>query len=145
MHPRVLSVDQPWAWAVCEGIRPVLSRFWEYETRFTGPVLIHAARKRFDFTGAQWLMDQGYDIPDLPRGSIVGRVQLTACAPDAVARRTLGRDTHLWMVDDPAAFHLVLSEPEHAPFPMECAANRAQLGSAPHGWKAAFETPAEAG
>lgn len=146
MQPRVLSVDQPWAWAICDGIRPILSRLWDHETRFTGPVLIHAARTRFDLAGSQWLLDQGYDIPrNLPRGSIVGRVQLTACAPDGLARRTLSRDTHRWMVDDPAAFHLVLTEPEHAPFPMPCAGTRAQLGRAPQGWKAAFEVPAEAG
>jgi ASCH domain len=38
---RVLSIQQPWAWAIVEGHKRVENRTWT--TPYRGPVLIHAA------------------------------------------------------------------------------------------------------
>jgi hypothetical protein len=40
---RALSIQQPWAWAIAQGKKPVENRTWP--TAYCGPVAIHASKK----------------------------------------------------------------------------------------------------
>lgn len=88
---RVLSVLQPWAWAIVHGPKRVENRSWR--TDYRGPLLIHAGKSRS-------LLDEDYSdlpmsVPDASRltfGAIIGECQLVDCVP--------GGD----LEDDPFAF-----------------------------------------
>lgn len=138
--PRLLTVTQPWAWAITTGIQPILSRYWADGTRFTGPVLIHASRTHFDLDGSRWLTDQGYEVPrELNRGVIVGRVYLACCVSTELVRRVLGASRQAWIDTTPGAWHLVFTDPEAAPHPIAVhGAQNNGLVAAPRGWRNAF-------
>ena len=40
---KALSIQQPWAWAIVNGFKPVENRTWR--TNYTGPLLIHAGKR----------------------------------------------------------------------------------------------------
>lgn len=75
---KALSVRQPWAWAIVHAGKDVENRTWG--TRYRGPLLIHASTN-YDRAGKAWIRDElGIEVPpDLPRGGIIGRVQLVGC------------------------------------------------------------------
>lgn len=78
---KAISIRQPWAWLIVEGVKPVENRSWA--TRYRGPLLIHAA-KTFDLEGYRWI---ALNFPELElphrmsfqRGGIVGQVRLVEC------------------------------------------------------------------
>ena len=76
-----LSIQQPWAWLIVNGYKPVENRDWP--TRVRGRVGIHAGQK-FDREGYEWVRRTFPDIP-LPapdafeRGGIVGSGRLVDC------------------------------------------------------------------
>lgn len=143
----MITIEQPWAWAVLAGIRPIITRSWNAPTAFTGPVLIHASRRRFDLAGSQWLTERGHEIPrGLERGAIVGRVELAVCVTSDVARSVLSQSDHVWLDSIPGAYHLVFTSPESATQPVAAHDTRnGGLAPAPRGWKAAFESPVDVG
>jgi hypothetical protein len=82
-----LSVQQPWAWLIVNGLKDIENRTWP--TRVRGDVLIHAG-KRFDREGyrfVQRMIAEGESL-DLPapeqfeRGGIVGMTRITGCVED---------------------------------------------------------------
>jgi len=81
---KTLSNRQPWAWLIVQGIKTVENRSWA--TPYRGPLLIHASM-RFALNAAEFAqlrkqVLKKYDIwisDDLPRGGIVGQVQLVDC------------------------------------------------------------------
>lgn len=88
-----LSIQQPWAWLIAKGLKPVENRTWS--SAYRGPLLIHAGKK-FDWEGLRWLKD---NMPELtPKliahfgvrtfykkmgcrdlGGIVGQVKMVDC------------------------------------------------------------------
>ena len=89
---KVLSVRQPWAWALIHGGKDIENRDWK--TNYRGPLAIHAGQK-FDMNRADWLnyslgaygepyhsMARGYNAqPDHVLGAIIGVVNLIDCLP----------------------------------------------------------------
>ena len=78
---KVLSVRQPWAYLIVAGYKDIENRKWY--TNHRGPLLIHASLgtdpENFMPKQRKWIEESGIDIPeDLPRGAIVGSVNLTA-------------------------------------------------------------------
>jgi hypothetical protein len=74
---KVLSIQQPWAWAIFHG-KSVENRSWSTSVR--GRILIHAGNK-IDREAFFWI-ESKFDlkIPDgLPTGGIVGEVDLYDC------------------------------------------------------------------
>jgi hypothetical protein len=70
MHDaRVLTVRQPHAWAIVTGAKVIEQRVWS--TKYRGLVLIHAGL----------VAESGGE--HLPRGLIIGHVQLAGCVPGA--------------------------------------------------------------
>lgn len=76
---KALSVQQPWAWCIVNGYKPVENR--SRNTKHRGPLAIHAG-KGFDHAGWQWIKDNmpgiAWKMPLRPeafeRGGIVGLV-----------------------------------------------------------------------
>lgn len=86
---RVLSIKQPWAWAIVSGAKRVENRKWEKAYR--GPVLIHASgtvcgQEDFDWLRATFRLIAP-KREDIDRGCIVGVVNLV----DVVTRRRAKR------------------------------------------------------
>jgi hypothetical protein len=80
---KVLSVRQPWAYLIVAGYKDVENRTWR--TSYRGPLLIHASlgKDPEDFMPRQreYIESAGIVIPeDLPRGAIVGSVNLSGVA-----------------------------------------------------------------
>jgi hypothetical protein len=88
-----LSVQQPWAWLIVNGLKPVENRDWP--TKVRGRVGIHAGKK-FDHEGYAWVQREFPQIempaPDaFPLGGIVGRARLTDCVEDMDSPWFFGR------------------------------------------------------
>ncbi|MBL8048095.1 MAG: ASCH domain-containing protein [Chthonomonas sp.] len=93
---KVLSIRQPWAWAIIHGGKDIENRNWR--TNYRGPLAIHAG-KQFDMRlddfrdycrgdyGNPWLrmateFINEYDfVGNEPRGAIIGVVDLVDCIP----------------------------------------------------------------
>lgn len=78
---KALSVKQPWAWLIVQGIKDVENRTWKTNQR--GEILVHAGRKLDpeieEIREWTWRRHR-IEIPDLlPRGGIVGQVKITDC------------------------------------------------------------------
>jgi hypothetical protein len=105
---------QPWAWAVFNG-KDIENRKRRFHYR--GPLLIHAS-KRYDWNGHRRLEEMGYSVPkNLPRGVILGQVDLVDCKPAA------DLPPNQWKQD--GAMCLVLRNPVPAKSLQPC---RGQLG-----------------
>lgn len=83
---QAISLIQPWATLVVAGFKSFETRNWQ--TSHRGPLLIHAAKKRSKVIDEMCDMEPflshilkaGYAGPsDLPRGSIIGIVELLHC------------------------------------------------------------------
>ena len=112
---KVLSVRQPWAWALIHGGKDVENRNWM--TSYRGRLAIHAG-KAFDMTKAEWHnmsmgdygepfagMAKGYNQQDSHvLGAIVGLVDLVDCIPDHRCTspwKADGYDFWCWVVKNP--------------------------------------------
>jgi hypothetical protein len=84
--PRVISIRQPWAWAIASGRKKVENRTWQ--TPYRGPVYIHASSNP-DANAAEWIRRQfRVTVPDdLQRCAVVAVADLT----DVVTRKRAKR------------------------------------------------------
>src|SRR6476620_11362601 len=86
--PRILSLKQPWTWAVAAGKMTTENRTWSTPDR--GTVYIHASSK-LDCAALAWLRDQADVTPQAAfmHGAVVAVVEmvdvLTQPQPDAAA------------------------------------------------------------
>jgi hypothetical protein len=87
---KALSIRQPWAWEIVQGIKVVEFRSWR--THYRGPFLVHApaAVDRESLPEERrWLASHGLVLPDgLPTRGIVGITTLDDCVPQV--------ETSLW-------------------------------------------------
>jgi hypothetical protein len=97
-----LSVRQPYAWMIVEGHK--LEEYRSWQTRYRGPLAIHAS-KTIDRDAMQDLLDafasDGEEPPAdlLATGGIVGTVNLLDCQHDP--------DGYIWVVADPKPCELI--------------------------------------
>ncbi len=102
---RCLSIRQPWAWLIVSGHKPVENRGWE--TRYTGPLLIHAS-KQLDMEGWRWVAKNfpTIEIPSiLVLGEIIGQVELDACLPvDCTRQSPWAFGPYCWYMSHPIEF-----------------------------------------
>lgn len=80
---KVLSIRQPWAWLIVQGIKTVENRSWP--TKFRGQFLVHASGKmdmapdEFNYFRRE-MKKSGVIIPEkLLLGGIVGMANLVDC------------------------------------------------------------------
>ena len=108
-----ISVKQPWAWLIVNGIKDIENRTWY--TAHLGPVFIHAGRK-FDQQGFEYIERSGlyHFNPNqhFNRGGIIGIVEIAGCTKS---------DDSEWF-DGPYGFIL------HKPKPLPFTPSRGQLG-----------------
>ena len=78
---RALSVHQPWAWLIVNGLKDIENR--SRRTRHRGPLLIHAGRSLDDYTedNIEWVKRKhGISVPlEMDTGGIVGVVDVIDC------------------------------------------------------------------
>jgi ASCH domain len=75
---RILSIRQPWASLIVNGIKDVENRTWP--TRYRGPVLVHASQRPADITADEIERRYGVRPPsDLPHGGVVGVTTIVDC------------------------------------------------------------------
>jgi hypothetical protein len=104
---RVLSVQQPWAWAIVEGHKRVENRTWT--TKYRGAVLIHAGanvRGPEDFEGLR--REHHLRAPsriEIDRGCIVGVAELidVVTPKDAKGFGRWFQGPYGWVFRDPVA------------------------------------------
>lgn len=81
---KALSIRQPWAWLIVNGHKDIENRSWN--TKYRGPVLIHASTRRP--TEDEWrvamqiAIKQGVPLPrpqNLEYGGVVGMATITDC------------------------------------------------------------------
>ena len=108
---KIISVRQPWAWLIVAGHKDIENRTWR--TSYRGSLLIHAsqAMEENDFpVQREWIktwneyLIAGDESPivipeDLPRGAIVGAVNLTDVWGDGV-NTSVNTVTHPRMADE---------------------------------------------
>ena len=71
---KVLSIRQPWAWAIVNGYKDIENR--PRNTRYRGPFLVHAGLN-FDMKGLEFIRKMGIPVPDdFACGAIVGQAFL---------------------------------------------------------------------
>ena len=114
---KVLSVRQPWAYLIVAGYKPVENRRWS--TTYRGPLLIHASKgvDPDDFMPKQreYIESAGIVIPeDLPRGAIVGSVNLT----DVWDKKKFERPGIRWF-EGPYGFKMEDAVPFYQPIPFK--------------------------
>lgn len=74
---KVLSIKQPWAWAIVSGLKPIENRVWV--TKFRGDFLIHAGKK-IDQSGIDFIKSIGISLPEnFQTGGIIGWATITDC------------------------------------------------------------------
>ncbi len=110
---KALSIRPPWSWLIVKGEKPVENREWE--TKYTGPLLIHAS-KTFEKADWNWIRTEFPHI-DLPRpipggvnplyhpGHIIGRVDMFGCLPiDFAGSSPWAFGPHVWYFRNPVEF-----------------------------------------
>lgn len=112
----VLSVRQPWAWAIVKGHKRIENRAWP--TKHRGPLLIHAAKTYSDRSLARFA-DLGFELaPGLIQGAIIGSVTLTDCVRPCVARQN--PELAPWVEDDDDAWAFLLENAVEFSHPILC-------------------------
>jgi hypothetical protein len=105
-RPRAISVRQPWAELIVAGTKSVEIRGWS--DRYRGPLWIHAALRLDDHALPSLPRPE-----ELPRGALVGQVELVDIVPFDETRWTRWRDRHLSPGPFPfGAFGFVLARPQ---------------------------------
>ncbi len=101
---KIITLQQPFAWGVVHGHKPVENRGWE--TDYRGPIWIHAGKNKSAFTGTDpedWY-DESDGTPflpgcpewkDLDLGKIIGMVDLVDCVTDDEAIQRIGENPHI--------------------------------------------------
>jgi hypothetical protein len=80
----VLTVHQPWAWALIHGGKDVENRGWKLTQQPT--VILVAAGQKIDFDAFKFIRRLGVEPPltsKLVTGAIIGAVTITACVRDS--------------------------------------------------------------
>jgi hypothetical protein len=128
--PKILTVRQPWAWAIIHGGKDIENRTWPVDYR--GPVIIHAGRA-FDDEGFDLVHKLCDEVPDhdlfwSSRGKIIGRVDIVDCVKDY---------SSLWAETGDRVWNWVLANPVPARHSLTV---RGQLGlrTVGDGWERAF-------
>jgi hypothetical protein len=76
---KTLSIKQPWAWLIANGLKDIENRDWRYPPKFRGPLLIHAGKRPtiLDDRFIELCRRRRIMIPDdLPLGGIVGQAEI---------------------------------------------------------------------
>ena len=138
---KAISVRQPWAWAIVQGLKPVENRSWN--THFRGQVAIHASLT-FDRDGYRWMCEHAEELQialgklvaekmgwpllpqpgDFDRGGVVGFADVVDCVDELDSPWFCGPKGHV--LENPIPCELI---------PMKGRLQYFEIGSAAFGAK----------
>lgn len=114
---KAITIKQPWASLICEGIKDIENRTWK--TNYRGRVLVHAAGchgKKFKIKLTDEQMKIAFPVigkkcisENIPFGSIIGSVEITDCVQNHPS---------IWAEKD--CWNWVLANPVLFPEPIPC-------------------------
>ncbi len=130
---KALSLTQPWASAVAQGIKHWETRSWP--TSYRGEVCIQAS-KGFPRWAKDFAEEMGFDLAALPLGRIVCVCDLTECRQTATLAPTLTAVEDQWGDYAPGRFAFRLENVRVLPEPVLA---RGALGFWAVGWDEALE------
>lgn len=124
---RLLSVRQPWAWALIHGGKDVENRSWR--TNYRDLLAIHAGLQDHDtLKHDDWKAFEahyigsdvfaGFEADKEPRGAIIGIVEIYGCEPGHLV-------DSVWRDNEPGWFAWQVRNPVVLPEPIPC---KGQLG-----------------
>lgn len=95
---KILTVCQPWAWAIVQGIKVIENRSWP--TRYRDPLLIHAGKS------TKWLntpqLPEAPGPTDLVFGAIIGGVEILDCIPvEQIQGERFASGPYCWILGNP--------------------------------------------
>lgn len=97
---KVISVHQPWAWAIAVGHKLIENRTWD--TKHRGRLWIHASKNRRAFRHLFGQVVEGFQMPDedcLAFGGLVALTRLEDCVGvDKVAGRKFAEGPRCWIL-----------------------------------------------
>ena len=99
---KALSLQQPWAWLICAGIKDVENRDWR--TNYRGRVYIHASKAKDARSIAakgfseMWMLERldkeqviRYITEPKIRGAIIGEVDIIDCVAESESKWFAGK------------------------------------------------------
>ena len=119
---KALSIRQPWAWLIVNGFKDVENRGWK--TSHRGPLLIHASQSMDWGAFGSLPKDVALKIPaakDLPRGGIVGSVDLFACVVQGQYESEWFTGDYGFVLKDPVPYDLIPMKGQLGIFSVELA------------------------
>ena len=103
-YMKALTVKWPWAWAIIHAGKDVENRSWH--TGYRGSLAIHAGlsvTRTYHAWTQVWMAAIGVEapeMPELPRGCVVGTVDLVDCVRDSGSRWAMPGQWH-WVLRNP--------------------------------------------
>ena len=77
---KALSIRQPWAWLILNGIKDIENRNWK--TGYRGPLLIHASKtwdqEAYEFISYE-MLEWVPEKEDCESGYLIGMVEMVGC------------------------------------------------------------------
>ena len=117
---KVLTVRQPWAWAIVHGGKDIENRSRNLAGSYRGPVAIYAGLakpEKHNVASVAHRKAHGTEVSsNLVFGAIVGVVELVSVHHDSDHGR--GHPCSPWAIADD--WHLVLKHPRSLPVPILC-------------------------
>jgi len=114
---RALTIYQPWAWAIMEGLKPVENRKWISHHR--GPLLIHAGLSMASMDrGTEFISDFEIEVPPRSRlvfGALLGVVDMIDCVSNHRQTKANEKKFGDWAGDE---YLFVLEEPRYFASPI---------------------------
>ena len=101
---KAISIRQPWAWLILHAGKDIENREWQTNVR--GRILIHASKgmTRKEYESAPiWIVDLP-DFDALPRGGIVGSVEIVDCVDEHDSEWFYGRYGFVLRNPEPLSF-----------------------------------------
>jgi hypothetical protein len=106
---KTISIQQPWAWLIVNGYKPIENRDWY--TTHRGDTLIHAGKKH-DAVGEAWVRRTFPEIllpraEELPHGGVVGNATIADCVTRHDSPWFFGKFGFVMQDAAPLPFHAV--------------------------------------
>jgi hypothetical protein len=109
---KAITIKQPWASLICEGIKDIENRSWK--TKFRGRILVHAAQSEYNFKNQMTSEYQREFIKGIKKpyikGSIIGSVEIIDCI------KSKDNPNKAW--GNMYCYHWVLANPIEFPQPI---------------------------
>ena len=104
---KALSIQQPWAWCIVAGYKPVENRTWY--SNYRGELHIHTGKK-IDKEGYAYIKENFTDVPlpsigSLETGGFIGKVKMTDCVKKFDSRWFFG--IYGFVFEDPERYHFI--------------------------------------